>query len=98
MGMQFECLACKPGTMTLRPVLARFIRTAVAKSEGEQLLPGTHEMHGRIHSCSSQIAHGFVRRGWHPDRCQISGPVQDRQVLRVTPVCLDPISGLARNH
>jgi hypothetical protein len=98
MGMLLERLSCKPAAMALRPVLAGRIAAAMAKQEGEQLLARAHQVHRRIHSGSDQVAKRFVRGVWNPYRRQVAGPVQYRQLLRIAPVGLNPLSRLARDH
>jgi hypothetical protein len=34
----------------------------------------------------------------NPDGREVAGAVKDRQLLRVAPVCLDPLTGLAWDH
>ena len=69
MSLLLKCLTYKPAAMTFRPMLTGQIIAAMAKEEGEQLLSGSHEMHGCIYSCSNQISQRFVRGVRHPDRC-----------------------------
>src|SRR5277367_1628737 len=39
-----------------------------------------------------------MRGVWDPHRREVAGPVQDRQLLRIAPVGLDPLARLARDH
>jgi hypothetical protein len=55
-------------------------------------------MHRCIHPGSNQIPQRFVRGVWNPDRRQVAGSVEDRQLLRIAPVSLDPLAGLVWNH
>jgi hypothetical protein len=66
MNFQLKGLSSEPGTMALRPMLAGRIKTAVAEQEREQLLTAAHQVHGRIHTRTDQIAQRFVRRVRHP--------------------------------
>ncbi len=68
------------------------------KQEGEQLLTRTHQVHRCIHAGSDQVTKRFVRSVWNPDGRQVAGTVQDRQLLRITPIGLDPLARLARDH
>ena len=63
-----------------------------------QLLASPHQVHGCIHTRTNQIAKSFVRTIRHPHSRQVAGSVQDRQLLRVPPVGLDPLTWLARNE
>ena len=93
-----EDLSCKPASMPLRPVLANRIGPAMPQQEGEQLLASAHQVHRRIHSRSHQIAKGFMCGVWNPDGRQVASAMEDRQLLRVAPVGLDPLAWLARNQ
>ena len=63
----------------------------MTQQEGEQLLAGPHQVHGCIDSCPDQVAKRFVCGVWNPHRRQIPGPVENGQLLGVTPVGLDPL-------
>ena len=67
MGMLVKGLARQPTAMTLCPVLAGRIATAMSKQECEQLLARTHQVHRCIHSGSDQVAKRFVRGVRNPD-------------------------------
>jgi hypothetical protein len=54
--------------MALCPVLAGWIAPAMTQQEGEQLLAGTHEVHGSIDSRADQVPKCFVSRVGNPHR------------------------------
>ena len=47
---------------------------------------------------ADQVAHRLVRLVGHPHRGQLAGPQQAGELLRVAPVRLDPVAGLARDQ
>src|SRR5712671_4654069 len=84
--------------MTLRPVVTGRVAAAMPQQEGEQLLPSPHQVHGCVDSCSDQISKRFVCGVWNPHWRQVPRPVQNRQLLRIASVGLDPFARLARDH
>ena len=98
MNLLLKGLTCHSGSMALRPMLAGRIRATMSQKEGEQLLPSPHQVHGCIHSRADQIAQRFMRRVRHPHPGQVSGSVQDRQLLPIAPIGLDPLPWLAWNE
>ena len=68
------------------------------QQEGEQLLSSPHQVHGCVNSRPNQIAKRFVCGIWNPHRRQAIRTVQNRQLLRIASVGLDPFSRLARDH
>ena len=68
------------------------------QQESKQLLTSTHQVHGRIHSRTNKVTEGFVCGVWDPHRRQVTGAVQDCQLLRVAPIGLDPLAWLAWNQ
>src|SRR5271156_65495 len=84
--------------MPLCPVLAGRIAPAMTQQESEQLLTSAHQVHRSIDSCPDQVAKRFVCSVWHPHWRQISRAVENRQLLRVAPVGLNPLSWLPWDH
>ena len=86
-----------PAPVRLRPGTPRVVQPAT-KQELAQAVPAPLSVHARVIAGSAQIANCFFGRRRRPYHRQQSGAVQFRQLPRVSPVGLDPITRFARHQ
>lgn len=70
----------------------RRIPFALLEEEHLHVRPGVPYVLGSEVSRPNQVPHGFVHRIRHPDECQLAGPAETRQLLRVPNIVLDPFA------
>ena len=81
-----EGLSSEPATVPPSPVFAGLVGAAMPQQEREQLLACPHQLQRGVGPGAHQVANRLVHLVGDPNRRQVAGAMQDRQLLRVAPV------------
>jgi hypothetical protein len=83
--------------VTLGPRLPVIKPDPVTQQQLREPVPGAHQIDPDLLARADQIAQCFLLGPRHPDRVQLAGDEQPREILGVTPIGLDPIPRPARD-